>query len=105
MRRLAWLCTAGANVLVGTIAGLFGLVRVLQREVTGQAYFVVMHANCHRADLAFKDTLKEAHAPQTNHIQPNYRMSPTSTRLYLCGAKRGAVREKKDKDSKVNQAP
>ena len=45
----------------GAKAGVVALLRALQQEVTGEAYFVAMHANCHRADLAFKDALKEAH--------------------------------------------
>ena len=61
MRRLVWLCTDGANVRVGTNACLVGLLRELQREVTGHAYFAAMHANCHRPDLAFKDALKKVH--------------------------------------------
>ena len=61
MRRLAWLCTDGANVIVGTTAGLVDLLCASHQEVTGHAYFVAMHANCHRADLAFKDALKESH--------------------------------------------
>ena len=59
IRRLAWLCTNGANVMLGTTAGLVGLLRVLQQEVAGHAYFVATHANCHPAHLAFKDALKE----------------------------------------------
>ena len=60
--RLVWLCADGANVMVGTNTGLVGLLRELQREVTGHAYFVAMHANYHRANLAFKNALKEVHA-------------------------------------------
>ena len=61
MCRLVGLCTDGENVMVGTNAGRDGLLRALQREVTGHAY-LAMHANCHRAVLAFKDALKEVHA-------------------------------------------
>ena len=61
VRWLVWLCMDGANVSVGTTSGLVGLLRAPQQEVTMHAYFVAMHANCHRADLAFKDALKEAH--------------------------------------------
>ena len=52
VHRLVWLCTDGANVMVGTTCGLVGLLHALQQEVTGHAYFVAMHANCHWADLA-----------------------------------------------------
>ena len=61
MRRLVWVCNSSANVMVGTNTGLVGLLRKLQREVTGHTYFVAMHANCHQAYLAFKDALKEVH--------------------------------------------
>ena len=59
--RLVWLCTDGANVMISTNASVVGLLRSLQEEVARQSYFVTMHANCHRADLAIKDALKEAH--------------------------------------------
>ena len=62
VRRVVWLCTGGANVMVGTTSGLVGLLCALQQEVTGHAYFVAIHANCHWADLALKDALQEAHA-------------------------------------------
>ena len=61
MRRPVWVCTNGANIMTGAKAGVVALLRALQQEVIPEAYFVAMHANCHRAGLAFKDALKEAH--------------------------------------------
>ena len=61
VRCFVWLCNDGANVMTGTKTGVVGLLRSLQEEVTGQSYFGAMHANCHRANLPFKDALKEAH--------------------------------------------
>ena len=62
VHRLVWPCIDGAHVMVGMFSELVGLLRALQEEVTRHACYVAMHASCHRADLAFKDAFKEAHA-------------------------------------------
>ena len=43
--------------------GVSGLLLKLQEEVLGYSVVVVvpMHANCHRADLEFRDTMDSTH--------------------------------------------
>ena len=41
--------------------GVAGLLMKLQEEVLGYSVVVPLHANCHRADLAFRDAMDDTH--------------------------------------------
>ena len=55
--RLFWYCADGADVMQGANTGVFGRLRSLQTELLGFSVVVPFHANCHRADLAFRDAM------------------------------------------------
>ena len=86
--RLVGVCTDGANVMTGAKAGVVALLCALQQEVTGEAYFVAMHANCHRADLVLKDALKEAHVfldvldDGLQHVAAYYNSAPARLKCF-----------------------
>ena len=55
--RLFWYSADGADVMQGANTGVFGRLRSLQTELLGFNVVVPFHANCHRADLAFRDAM------------------------------------------------
>ena len=59
--RMFWYGADGAEVMPSTGNGVAGLLMQLQAEVLGYNVVVLMHANCHRADLAFRDTMDSSH--------------------------------------------
>ena len=59
--RMFWYCADGVEVMQSTGNGVAGLLMQLQAEVLGNSVVVPMHANCHRADLAFRDAMDSSH--------------------------------------------
>ena len=59
--RLLWYCADGANIMQPKGNGVAGLLMKLQQEVSGYSLLVPVHANCHRADLAFCDAMDNNH--------------------------------------------
>ena len=59
--RMLWYCADGGEVMQSTGNGVAGLLMKLQQEVLGYNLVVLMHANCHRADLAFRDAMDDTH--------------------------------------------
>ena len=59
--RMFWYCADGAEVMQSTGNGVAGLLMKLQEEVLGYSVVVPLHANCHRADLAFRDAMDDTH--------------------------------------------
>ena len=55
--RLFWYCVDGADVMQCANTGVLGRLRSLQTELLGFSVVVPFHANCHRADLAFRDAM------------------------------------------------
>ena len=81
-----WYCADGASVMQSDGNGVAGLLMKLQREVIGYSLLVPVHANCHRADLAFRDAMDSSHefldhvADTMNAIVVWYRNAPTRLR-------------------------
>ena len=61
MSRMFWHCADGAKFMQSTGNGVAGLLMQLQAEVLGCSVVVPMHANCHRADLVFRDAMDSSH--------------------------------------------
>ena len=59
--RMFWYCADGAEVMPSTGNGVAGLLMQLQTEVLGYSVVAPMHANRHRADLAFRDAMDSSH--------------------------------------------
>ena len=59
--RMFCYCADGAEVMQSTGNGVAGLLMQLQAEVLGYSVVVPVHANCHRADLAFRDAMDSSH--------------------------------------------
>ena len=59
--RVFWYCADRAAVMQSTGNGVCGLMQNLQTEVLGQAVLLPVHANCHRADLAFREAMDGSH--------------------------------------------
>ena len=55
--RMFWCCADGAEVMQSTGNGVAGLLMQLQAEVLRYSVVVPLHANCHHADLAFRDAM------------------------------------------------
>ena len=81
-----WYCADGATVMQSTGNGVCGLLQNLQTEVLGQAALVLVHANCHRADLAFREAMDGSHVfldhvgETTTAVVAWYRNAPTRLR-------------------------
>ena len=79
-------CADGASVMQSDGNGVAGLLMKLQQEVLGYSLLVPVHANCHRADLAFRDAMDSSHefvdhvADTINAIVVWYRNAPTQLR-------------------------
>ena len=56
-----WYCADGAVVMQPTENGVAGLLMQLQRDLVKYSVIVPLHANCHRADLAFRDAMDSSH--------------------------------------------
>ena len=54
-----WYCADGAMQSTGN--GVAALLMQLEAEVLGYSVVVLMHAKCHRADLAFRDVMDSSH--------------------------------------------
>ena len=84
--RVFWYCADGAAVMQSTGNGFCGLLQNLQTEVLGQAVLVPVHANCHRADLAFREAMDGSHVfldhvgETTTAVVAWYRNAPTRLR-------------------------
>ena len=59
--RVFWYCADGAVVMQSTENGVAALLMQLQCDVPGHSVIVPVHANCHRADLAFRDAMDSSH--------------------------------------------
>ena len=59
--RVFWYCADGAVVMQSTENGVAGLLMQLQRDVLGHSVIVPVHANCHRAHLAFRNAMDSSH--------------------------------------------
>ena len=59
--RVFWYRVDGAVVMQSTEKGVAGLLMQLQRDVLGHSMIVPIHANCHCADLAFRDAMDSSH--------------------------------------------
>ena len=55
--RMFWYRADGAEVMQSSGNGVAGVLMQLQAEVLGYSVVVPVHANCHRADLAFRDAM------------------------------------------------
>ena len=62
IRCVFWYCADGAAVMQSTKNGIAGLLMQPQCNVLGHSVIVPIHANCHRADLAFRDVMDSSHA-------------------------------------------
>ena len=60
--RVFWYCADGAAVMQSAANGVCGLLVRLHKEVLGYSVLEPVHANCHRADLAFRDVMDSSHA-------------------------------------------
>ena len=68
--RLFWYCADGASVMHSDGNGVAGLLMKLQREVPGYSLLVLVHANCHHADLAFRDAMDRGREFKTTWPTP-----------------------------------
>ena len=59
--RWLWYCADGSSVMQSDGNGVAGLLMKLQQEVLGYSLLVPVHANRHRADLAFRDAMDSNH--------------------------------------------
>ena len=59
--RMFWYCADGAEVMQSTGNGVAALLMQPEAEVLGYSVVVPMHANSHRADLAFRDAMDSSH--------------------------------------------
>ena len=57
IRRVFWYCADGATIMQSTGNRVCGLLQKLAMEVPGRAVSVLVHANCHGADLAFREAM------------------------------------------------
>ena len=84
--RVFWCCVDEAAVMQSTANEVCGLLVRLQKEVLGYSVLVLVHANCHCADLAFRDAMDSNHAflnhiaDATNAVVKWYRNAPTRLR-------------------------
>ena len=88
--RVFWYCADGVAVMESTANGVYSLLVRLHKKVLGYSVPVRVHANCHRADLAFRDAMASSHAfvdhvaHTTNAVVTWYQNAPTPLRNLRC---------------------